>query len=249
MKKGKKILHTALICICAAAFLFSGYKIAETLLAYKKADNFYSDLNDRYITEINNSDPAVTDPGNSRVQIDFNRLLSDYPDIVGWLLCEGTVMNYPVVQTSDNEYYLRRDLNGNYLVTGTIFADFRCTRPGEDPCYLIFGHNMNNGTIFGMLKNYRDPAYLAEHPTYSYLTPDKDYTVEVLAAATTTTADSIYDIGNEREGFTEHIREFCRSAGRDPSIAEGDRFIVLSTCTDGNSDERLILIGRIMEGR
>ena len=254
MNKVKKVLLAVFMCICGAVFLYSGYRVADALIAYKKADDFYSDLSERYISRRSPESTVVptsesftdeSDGSEDSVGIDFARLVSDYPDIVGWLRCDGTVMDYPVVKYSDNDYYLRRDLNGQYLVTGTIFADFRCTRAGEDICYMIFGHNMNNGTIFGMLKTFCDPGYLAKHPTYTYLTPNGDIKVEVLAAAETTTDDPIYNIGSGDGEAAERIRVLCASAGYEMTVSDDDRFVVLSTCVDDNSNRRLLLIGRV----
>lgn len=252
MNRAKKILYTALIVICIVVMLFSAYKITKGIFDYREADEFYSELRQNFASyetrlpsedTVDTAEPSIEPSG---ITIDFEGLLLENADIVGWLYCENTVMDYPVVKGSDNDYYLRRNLYGEYLVTGTIFADFRCDEPIEDPCYLIFGHNMDNGTIFGMLRNYLDPSYMAEHPVYQYYTPERAYEIEVLSAVTVTTDEGVYSIGSEGEDYCEYMRGLCeRGTHSECEIMDEDRFFVLSTCTAAGGSERFLLIGRV----
>ena len=98
------------------------------------------------------------------ISIDFDSLLSRNKDVIGWLYCPDTVINYPVVQGENNDQYLRKDLDGKYLVSGTLFADYRNGALGEDANYIIYGHNMKNGTMFSLLAKYKQQSYYDKHP-------------------------------------------------------------------------------------
>ena len=152
MKIFKKILYYTVFGLLLCIFSFALYKVVSGLLAYDKANDVYDNMQNMYVetaapkdTSVMPDDPVgeETEPVETApITVDFETLRTVHPDVVGWLYCPDTPMNYPVAQSDDNDYYLRRDLNGNYLVTGTIFADFRCETVGDDRNYVIFGHNM-----------------------------------------------------------------------------------------------------------
>lgn len=89
------------------------------------------------------------------MEINFDILKSKNKDIVAWIYSEGTQINYPIVQSKDNDYYLRRLLDGTYNQGGTIFMDYRNNKNFEDYNTIIYGHNMKNNTMFGTLINYK----------------------------------------------------------------------------------------------
>ncbi len=279
--KIKKVITAILTVIFAVTFCFSAFMVVRGLVGYKKADEFYDDLQNRFVSvstddrldasndanePSDSSDNKLTtdaedekepsgdkrkptkpkNPEKAPVSVNFDALLDYNSDIVGWLYCEDTPLNYPVAKAHDNDYYLRRDLQGNYLVTGTIFADFRCDTPAVDENYMIFGHNMDNGTIFGMLKNYAGEEYLKDHPVIYYLTPDGDYMIEVYTGATVTNTDRIYRV-KDTEGLTDYVRSLAEASGVEPlfELDEDDKLVTLSTCSYAFENARYILIGRV----
>ena len=242
-------------------FAFSAYKVVSGLMAYDKANKVYGDMQDMYVDtkpdETQSSTDAVfteevteteaVDENMPPVSVDFEALNSEHPDVVGWLYCPDTPMNYPVAQSSDNDYYLRRDLNGNWLVTGTIFADYRCEGAGIDPNYIIFGHNMDNGTIFGMLKNYAEEDYYKEYPSFWYLTPDGDFKIDVYAAVTLRADDQIYETIVEGNALCDYLKSLAEKSAFDSGIeiSEVDTFMTLSTCSYAYKDARFVLVGKV----
>lgn len=84
--------------------------------------------------------------------------------MLAWLYCPDTVINYPVVQSDDNEYYLRRLMDGSSNTAGTLFADYRCSPDFSDPHTVIYGHNMKNDTMFGILPEYGAQEFYEPHP-------------------------------------------------------------------------------------
>ncbi len=118
----------------------------------------------------------------------FEKLTAEYPDTVGWLYCEGTPINYPVVQSKDNLRYLRRLPDGRYNAAGSLFADYRCKEVAASGNYIIYGHNMKNGSMFGTLVRYKSQNYYDEHPTLYYLTPERTFRIELIAGFVTSPA-------------------------------------------------------------
>ena len=97
----------------------------------------------------------------------FEELYSQNPDVVGYLEIEGTDFAYPVVQYTDNEYYLRRGFDGEENENGTPFVDYR-TNLRTTQNTIVYGHNMRTGTMFETLLQYRDMNFYKEHPTLTF---------------------------------------------------------------------------------
>ena len=97
------------------------------------------------------------------VYAEFHKQNSDF---VGWISLEGTSLDYPIMQTIDApEYYLRRDFNKNYSLAGTPFLDARSDMENGNSL-IVYGHNMNDGSMFAVLQNYLKEGFLEQHPAF-----------------------------------------------------------------------------------
>ena len=150
-----------LFIICVAlglAMILSGYLIFKYYFDRLKAENAYNEISEFAVSEdtgmpeptldLTSDDIAETTEASEAdipISVDFEKLTAEYPDIVGWLYCEGTPINYPVVQSKDNLRYLRRLPDGSYNAAGSLFADYRCKEVAASGNYIIYGHNMKNG--------------------------------------------------------------------------------------------------------
>lgn len=100
------------------------------------------------------------------MEVNFNELLEKNPDTVGWIKVEGTKVNYPVVQASDNDYYLSHAFNKRNNAGGWVFADYRVDFENFGKNTIIYGHNMNNKTMFGSIPNMLYSSYLNNSSNY-----------------------------------------------------------------------------------
>ena len=253
MKKRKliKIINTVLI----AVFVFAAFNIGKIYYDYNQADNIYEVMQDEYVatkevesnseaTQGNEQPPKSTEPP---IAIDFDALLNRNKDVIGWLYCPDTVINYPVVQGKNNDQYLRKDLDGKYLVSGTLFADYRNGELNEDANYIIYGHNMKNGTMFSSLAKYKQQSYYNQHPIMYYLTPDGNYKLELFAGLVVKRDDKIYLPNQSEEEFAELIEEYrAKSTFKsDIELEYNDTIVTLSTCSYEFDHARYIVIGRL----
>ena len=92
-------------------------------------------------------------------------LKRDYKDVKGYIEIKGTNINYPIVQSTDNDYYLNHLPNGEKNKMGSIYLDYR-NNDFEDENTIIYGHNMNDGTMFSELENYKKQDYYEKHQEY-----------------------------------------------------------------------------------
>lgn len=248
----RKVIFYTLIVLLSVILIVSAGIAVKTYLDYKQADNLYEDLQDRFVettepsatqtpTEESLPDVKETAP----ITIDFNALLSENADVVGWIYSPDTPINYPVVQGKDNNEYLRKDLKRKYLVSGTVFADYRCGQIGEDANYILYGHNMKDGSMFSSLAKYKQQSYYDEHPVLYYLTPDGDYKIELYAGLVVKRDAVIYSPNPDEATLTEFLSnaKAISTFQSDVDIGEHDMLITLSTCSYEYNNARYILIG------
>ena len=177
------------------------------------------------------------------ISIDFDALKQENSDIVGWIYCPDTPINYPVVKGKDNNQYLRSDLNGKYLVSGTIFTDYRNGEVGEDPNYIVYGHNMKNSTMFGTLVKYKKQSYYDAHPMLYFLTPEGNYTIELIAGAVVKRDSDIYQTAPTDNTIADIMIKSTFNSTVD--IGKGKNIITLSTCSYEFNNARYVVVGKL----
>lgn len=252
-RKFIKIINIVLI----AVFVFAAFNIGKIYYDYNQADNIYEVMQDEYVAtkEVESNSEATqgndAQPPKSNeppIAIDFDALLNRNKDVIGWLYCPDTVINYPVVQGKNNDQYLRKDLDGKYLVSGTLFADYRNGALDEDANYIIYGHNMKNGTMFSSLAKYKQQSYYNQHPILYYLTPDGNYKLELFAGLVVKRDDKIYLPNQSEEEFAELIEEYRATSTfkSDIELEYNDTIVTLSTCSYEFDNARYIVIGRLV---
>lgn len=247
-----KIINIVLI----AVFAFAAFNIGKIYYDYNKADKTYEEIQAEYVApneesfapeQTENSVPEPTDPPEPPITVNFEALLERNKDVIGWLYCPDTIINYPVLQGKDNDQYVFQDLDGKYSVSGSLFADYRNGALNENPNYIIYGHNMKNGSMFGPLVKYKDPAYYDQHPVMYYLTPDGNYKLELFAGLVVKRDDKIYNPKLEKEAFMALLNDY-KTKSTFPSDVEleyGDTIVTLSTCSYEFDNARYIVIGRL----
>ena len=189
-----------------------------------------------------NTEEEQTDTGNPTIAA----LVEKYPDAIGWLTVDGAEVSHPFVIGEDNAEYLRADLDGSYLVTGTLFLDYRCSRDLTDGISIIYGHNMQDKTMFGKLSRYLDSDYLRENPDVYISLPEKTLHCTAFACMVEDASDSpIYEGVGRSDDITDVISYISGNADYLNSEVEVDgssRLLILSTCNPLYFTARTILI-------
>ena len=246
------------IVLFSAGVIFFGWKIADYLIDAQKSQNFWNELQETaaVIPESGETGQGMdlshwdweTGDGIPAL-LDFDRISAISEDAAAWIYAPGTILNYAVAQGKDNEYYLRHLLNGAYANCGTPFIDYRSSSDFFDWNTVIYGHNMNNGTMFAELVNYGDQAFYEEHPVMYLYVPGKRYTLELVAGYPAAADDRVYSVPITREQRDELLAYALERTTFDSGIAAGgeDRLVTLSTCSDANGDARYVVIARIAE--
>lgn len=148
----KKIIIVA-VCLIIAAL--SIYKISVYLLEMLESQNLNDSLTKEAVMKLpqdaeSNQSEQESVQETAPIIVDFEVLQTENKDIIAWLHCPDTKINYPVAQSEDNSYYLRRLLDGSWNTAGTIFMDYRNSADFSDRHTVIYGHNMKNDTTISL---------------------------------------------------------------------------------------------------
>ena len=181
-------------------------------------------------------------------EIDADKLRAINSDYACWIYCADTQIDYPVAHGEDNEYYVDHMFNKKRNAAGALFIDRRNLPDFQDPNTLIYGHNMRNDSMFGILNNYEIDGYFEVHPYFLIVSEKEIALIEVFAGYTTSKYDHCYDIAlSDDEDMLAFVREAQRKSDFDTTveIRSGDRLVTLSTCAYAFENARYIVIGRL----
>lgn len=249
---------TVVIIILASVALYSGYRIFLILREYQVGKSTYTKIIESAVsTTETEADETDSISGNSTSEtaadgdlvVDFDILKQINPQIVAWIYSPDTIINYPVVQGTDNSYYLTHLSDGTYNASGSIFADCRNSL-FQDTNTILFGHHMKDGSMFRSLVNYEKQSYYDQHPVMYLYTPDAKYELRLIAGAIIPGTDSYYDAGVGYEAdISSSLSEILDSSTfqSDETYTSGDRLVTLSTCTYEYDDARYVAVGKLVQ--
>ena len=165
---------------------------------------------------------------------------------IGWINVPETKINYPVMYSGDNDFYLHRAVDGSYLRVGSIFLDYRCNSDFTSRINVLYGHNMSDGSMFADVMKFIDSSYFNSH-NYGWLsTPNAVYKIDFFSVSQPENYDDFYDVNSDVNLWLDDLRANS-FIWRNIGISENDQFISLSTCTDSEGSSRTVLTGRILE--
>ncbi len=256
-KKTKKILLNVLLAICIIVLVVSLYFIITTLMEYQGAQSSYANLQEIAIIQspTQSAENAAQSPTESPAgsfaplsrSIDFDKLQAINPDIIAWLYLPGTVVDYPVVQGEDNEYYLSHTADLKKNASGAIFADYRSGLL-EEQNTTLYGHNMKDDSMFHQMLSYQNQEFYEEHPCFYLYTPSHVYQLEVFSAYTTNASAhyTVSSFGSEEE-YSAFLDQLIRKSNcsTDVSIATEDQIVTFSTCAYSVDDGRFAVHAKV----
>ena len=225
MKILNKIVNIVLILIIFICI----YNISEKLIEYNKADNSYEKI---------------------RVEKEEENLYDKYEDYRGWIKIDNTNINYPIVQGKDNSFYLDKDINKNYLSSGSIFMNY-LNHGFNDENTVLFGHHMRNKTMFAQLEKYKEKEFFQnDNDIKIEVENDKVLTYKVFSVYVTDANDNYiktnFDNKSEYKEFLDKIKNKSIYKS-DINVDENDKIITLSTCSYEFNDARMVVHGKLLK--
>lgn len=248
-KRGSTALRNVALVVCILAFIGS----LSLLLKYFYDDYKSGQLNSEIASRLNSDAAASQTASQVTILPKFQSLLNDNQYLAGWIKIDDTPVDYPVVQYSDNDYFLRRDFYGKDDRNGTIFIDYRNSLSPQGKNLMIYGHNMKSTKMFSSLQKYEKLSYYKQHPIIHFdtLTQEADYKifsiVLVDSSANKTAEDlKIYLDYPTEDFFLDYVQKTRESSFFDiPVEVRGDdQIITLVTCAYDFEDARILIFAR-----
>lgn len=182
------------------------------------------------------------------IQVDFSELWRSSPDVCAWLYCPGTSINYPVVQTDNNQYYMHRLPNGKESAGGSLFMDCTNAWNFSDANSVIYGHDMKDGTMFGYLHNFDSQSYYEDHPVMYLLTPGRNYRVDIFCTAVVPSDSWVYEMqmdGYRLDLWLDKAEDASLTEPLSPVNRGAGQYLTLSTCSYEYENARFVVIGSL----
>ncbi|MGI6536892.1 MAG: class B sortase [Caldicoprobacterales bacterium] len=250
-----------LIVILIGVFLYSSYELITYYYDAYKNKTTYDDIRKQYEEQLKLEEEQTAPPDANHLPDKDTDSVPDEPaimdrylplleinkDIVGWISVPDTVIDYPVVQAEDNNYYLRRDIYGERARAGTIFMDYRCKADCSGKHTILYGHHMRNGTMFKDLMKYKNKEFFQNNTLIRFDTLYDEITWEVFSVYITSASfnyiQTSFASDEEYIAFLNTIKEKSMFESS-VELSEDDQILTLSTCTYEYDNARFVVHAR-----
>ncbi len=259
------MVRKILMILCAAVLIFSGYmlwselseqqedidafrELAELVATAQQETQMYTQskepASEHTQSEVQETEAASTQP-TAIFKRNLTPLIEKNSDCIGWICIPETTVDYPVMHTPDwPQKYLRKNFDGAYSRAGVPFLQANANLQSDN--LIIYGHNMNNGTMFSDIVNYRDAEYCKAHPLIELETEQGCKYYRVFAVVRMKTTDPWYDFLTARtsQEYDAAIETLKTKALFETDITPqyGQQLITLSTCYGSSDEDRLVVV-------
>ncbi|MFS0653927.1 class B sortase [Bacillus sp. 179-C3.3 HS] len=246
--KRRRIGQRIVTWICLGVFISSGVAIGLELFGYYQNRQVLAQAQTMYRHEEVTNEARKS--GQIRTSFDELRQVND--DIVGWIDINGTMIQYPIVQSHDNAFYLTRNYLRNETRAGSIFMDYRNDVLHESPNTVVYGHRMRDGSMFAGLTNYLKKDFFNDHQTFQYDTLYQRYEAEIFAVYETTVDFDYIQTDFQDLGEYAHYLQAVRQKSiyqTKTDVSTDDLILTLSTCDHALAPKsgRLVVQAKLKE--
>lgn len=241
-----------LAAVVSAALLLGGLFLlfrddVQVKIQEEKIKPFMPDFTLLELLEDSNSEENSTEipfEAEEKLKEQTQELCTNIDNSIGWINVPETKINYPVMYSGDNNFYLHRAVDGSYLRVGSIFLDYRCNSYFTGRINILYGHNMSDGSMLADVIKFIDSSYFDSH-NYGWLsTPNAVYKIDFFSVSQPENYDDFYDVNSDVNLWLDDLRANS-FIWRNIGISEEDRFISLSTCTGSEGSSRTVLTGKL----
>lgn len=224
--------------------IYSGYLIIDWFI-----DNNQNKKAKNHIIEVTNI-TKVTKDRYPYLKTNLSNLIKENNETVGWIQVPNTKINYPVVQSTDNEYYLNHNFYKSYNLAGWIFMDYRNIL-NNDSNIIIYGHNRLDESMFGTLKKLLKDEYHKSNKYIFFNTKDTMSTYEIFSVYTINAndfkANTNFNNDSEYTDYLDNIKNLS-IINFNNKVTYKDKIITLYTCSD-NTNDRTIVHAKLVQAK
>ena len=256
----KRMVTTRLFMAAACCLLYFGFYCYEAYQTQKENERLASRKENEMISSLYETQEIVhTDEETGQEKVytvldEYKSLYNQNKNLIGWLKIADTNIDYPVMQTDNNEFYLDHDVNQEPDKNGTLFMDYQCDVLTPSSNFIIYGHNMRSGNMFGNLDKYKSESYYKQHPVILFDTIYEKgiYQIMYVFNSHIYTEDEItfkyyqmIDIASEKE-FESNMNSMKEISLYDTGVTAvyGEQLLTLSTCDYGEDDGRFVVVAK-----
>lgn len=257
-KKKKFDFRSFVMFICAIVGLIClGYFVfycIETDKSTSQAKNLSNVKEKNKFVIFNTATVKLDDIETPDILDDYAGLYNLNKSIVGWIKIDGTQVDYPVMQTKNNDYYLEHNFDQEKDKNGSIFLDKDCKIWPRSQNLIIYGHNMKSGKMFGSLKQYKNENFAKEHPYIQFDTIYEKGNYQVMYAFSDVVHDEAEVVfkyyqfinANSEVEYNSYMNEMAAKSLYDTGVTStyGDALITLSTCDYSEGSERFVVVAK-----
>ena len=260
LKKRERRRKLAIFLCSAGAFLCFGYfgiyyySAGRTQTNYENLAQLKENVGARTGTLFHQIHYTEEEEVELEVLEEYQTLYNKNKKLIGWLKIDDTNIDYPVMQTVNNEYYLDHNFDQEYDKNGSLFLDKDCDVVHRNTNLIIYGHHMKSGKMFGSLDKYSSENYARKHPVIQFDTIYKKGTYEVMYVFRSRIYNEdevvfkyyqFLDAASEKE-FDSNMQEMEALSLYDTGVkaSYGDELLTLSTCDHSETDGRFVVVAR-----
>lgn len=256
---GKRFLQIGTAVLLIVVIGCVGY-LAHYYCTLDRQEALYEELRvteapESVMIEAEVTEQGETEPQTCEAVYDFDALQEENADIYAWITVPETQVDYPVLQSETDNYYLERNLDDSPGYPGCLYTNKCNQKDFSDYNTVIYGHNMKNGSMFGCLHSYEDAEFFDENRKIIVYTKEGCLTYEICAAVKFTDVyipayyDGTTSLG--RDAFLAAVKEESAKSdvshiAEDIEIQPEDKIITLSTCVNGEREKRWLIVGRLV---
>jgi sortase B len=249
----RRAFWTAVMWLAIAVFVAVAGCLGIVAYTYWDEANRYQELSDAAFTPP--AQDAAPEQALAHMEVDWDALRAVNPEVVAWIHVPGTRISYPVCFSGDNQKYLDVDFDGRsgvFTGSGAIFLDGDAKPDFSGTCNFLFGHHMNDGSMFACLSDFADPEVFEASRTVYLLTPAGNYEYRTFALVRTVGSDYlvVHDFADaaEKDAYVadKESRSVVQPGEGFPQPSDVKRIIALSTCDYNEENGRAVLFGQLV---
>lgn len=240
----KKIIITLIQIVLIGVIIYSGYNIYVWYVDNKQNSEMKEELQHFVSVSEEKTEQADGSIHARDYNIDFEGLSKTNKDIVGWLKVNNTNIEYPVVKSSNNDYYLEHSFDGKQNGAGWVFADYRNGIDGTDKNIILYGHNRKDQSMFGSLSKVLTEEWYNNKDNLNivFITKDEKSDYEVFSSYQVLDEEYYITTSFGNQNFGEFVNKIKSRSVHNygVEVGEEDSILTLSTCA-GNNKYRVVL--------
>ncbi len=265
--------YRIIICVCIIIFGASLTKLIFIFREYKAAEDEYDDIAESFTSETDMDSVTgvsvasgegvvvqeVDENGKKTkktfvfkpLNVDFASLKKTNKDVIGWIQFETFSLSYPIVHdSSSGDYYLTHTFQKKQNKSGSIFIVPPNSKDFSDANTVIFGHNMKDGSMFGLLGRYKEKAFYEYNKYFRIYTPGGTKRYQIFSVYKADVGGSAFSAFKEKsDGYGEVLKELKANSmyNTGVSVSKNDTIVTLCTCTSDNKNKRLVVHAKLVE--